>query len=86
MEDVPIFNGDWIVLNRLKKPENGEIVVARLGDGYTIKYYKTNDCRGKVGLYLVPANKTYKTKKLAKKDNCEILGVVTFTIHPTSKK
>lgn len=86
MEDVPIFSGDFVMLDRLRQPSAGDIVVARLNGGYTIKRHKLNDGRGNQGLYLVPCNSgnsTYKTRKITKKDDYEIIGVVTFIIHPT---
>lgn len=84
MEDVPIFDGDWVMLDRLKKPEFGDIVVACLNGEYTIKRHKTTDKFGNRGLYLVAANSQVNTIKIdEEKDEYEIFGVVTFIIHPT---
>lgn len=83
MEDVPIFSGDFVMLDRLRQPQANDIVVARLNGGYTIKRFKLNDDYGRRGLFLVPCNSAYESRKLTKSDDCEILGVVTFIIHPT---
>lgn len=83
MEDVPIFDGDWVMLDRVKKPESGSIVIACLNGEYTIKRHKLNDDSGRRGLYLVPANISLKPIQITPKDDYEILGVVTFIIHPT---
>lgn len=82
MEDVPIFSGDYVILDRLRQPEASDIIVARLNGGYIIKRHKLNDERGRKGLFLVPANQAHKSKKITQKDDNEILGVVTFIIHP----
>lgn len=83
MEDVPIFNGDWVMLDRIRQPKPNDIIVAKINGNFTIKKFKLNDSFGKQGLYLVPANAKYQSKKITKQDECEICGVVTLIIHPT---
>jgi DNA polymerase V len=77
MIDLPIFDGDLLVVDRLKKTENGAIVLARTRLGYTVKRFKkqTN------GLHLVSANKHFAPKKVQRKDDFEIVGVVTGVYH-----
>ena len=82
MCDVPIFDGDWIMLDRLKQVETGSIVVARLGTGYTIKRFKKKETSGKPKLYLVPCNARFEAQELLDDENNEILGVVTWIFHP----
>lgn len=83
MEDVPIFSGDYVMLDRTRQPEIGQIVVARLNGGYTIKKFKFEDKHDGRCLYLVPANPNVKTKTVTIKDEFEIIGVVIWIMHPT---
>lgn len=82
MQDVPIFSGDWVMLDRLRHPEVGQIIIAKINGEFTIKRHKTQD-NGKRGLFLVPCNRNYKSIKVKPQDDYEILGVVTLIIHPT---
>ena len=56
MKDAGILDGDFVVVRSSEQAENGEIVVALLGEEATVKrFYREN---GKVRLQ--PANKAYK--------------------------
>jgi DNA polymerase V len=78
MRDLNIHNGMIAVVDRLKKPENGSIVVARLGSAYTIKKWKEIETYTKRRkFYLVPANPEYNQIKINEADDFEIIGVVT---------
>lgn len=77
-----IEDGDWVMLDRARAPQPGNIVLANLDGEFTLKRHKLNDCH-KRGLYLVPANNLYKTRKITEGDQCEIVGVVTHVIHKT---
>jgi repressor LexA len=56
MKDAGILEGDFVVVKRAEKAENGEIVVALLEDEATVKrFFREN---GKIRLQ--PANKAYK--------------------------
>lgn len=46
--DVPVFDGDWVILDCIRRPRVNNIVVVRHGDHHSIERY-----RGKRGLYLV---------------------------------
>lgn len=78
-----ITDGDWLVINRVLRPEPGDIVLAQLGDGFTVKRHKLNDRRGRSGLYLVPANDLYDTREITPEDDFAIVGVVTWILKPT---
>jgi DNA polymerase V len=56
MKDAGIFDGDLVVVERGREPLKGDIVVAQMGDEYTLKYFNVE--RGKP--VLVPANKKFK--------------------------
>ncbi len=55
MIDAGIQEGDLVVVDRGKAPREGDIVIAEIDGGWTMKYYRKR--AGKV--YLEPANKKY---------------------------
>jgi len=56
MKDAGIVEGDMVVAERSDNAQEGQIVIAEVDGGWTMKYYKTK--KGKA--YLQPANKSYK--------------------------
>lgn len=78
-----IRDGDWILIDRSIQPQPNDIVLAQLGDLFTVKRHKLNDCRGRSGLYLVPANDLYDTREIQPEDDFAIVGVVTWILKPT---
>lgn len=56
MIDAGILEGDMVIVERGKTPKNGDIVIAEVDGGYTMKYYRS---KGKT-IFLEPANKKYK--------------------------
>lgn len=75
-----IVSGDWVVIDRLRQPQPNDIVLASVNGEFTIKKHKLNDgC--KQGLYLVPANTLYQTRKVNEDDNFSVVGVVVTIIH-----
>lgn len=72
MQGAGILSGDLVIFERGKEPKVGDIVIALLEDGYTIKYLRKK--QGK--LYLEAANPTYPN--LYPKQG-EIVGVVVAT-------
>ncbi len=56
MIDEGIREGDLVVAERRGNPKDGDIVIAEVDGGWTMKYYKNKN--GKV--YLLPANKNYR--------------------------
>ena len=56
MIDAGIHEGDMVVVERKNDPREGDIVIAEVDGGWTMKYY-----RKKAGqIFLEPANKNYK--------------------------
>lgn len=55
MIDAGICEGDLVIVERGRTPRDGDIVIAEIDDGWTMKYYRKR--AGKV--YLEPANKKY---------------------------
>lgn len=56
MIEAGIMEGDLVVVERGRNPKPGDIVIAYINGGYTMKYLKQ---KGKL-MYLEPANKKYK--------------------------
>ena len=56
MIDASILDGDYVVVKQSQEAENGQIVVALVGDGATVKtFYKEKDC-----IRLQPENPLYQ--------------------------
>lgn len=56
MKDAGILEGDLVLVERGRYPKRGDIVLALIGNEYTLKYFETE--KGKP--VLVPANKAFK--------------------------
>lgn len=56
MQDAGIIEGDMVLVERNVTPKEGDIVIAEVDHGWTMKYFKKN--KGQV--YLEPANEKYK--------------------------
>lgn len=82
MIDLRIYDGDLLVVDRARHPVSGDIVIASIAGGYTVKLFK----RSASNLYLVPANSKYSRRQLKPADNFSIWGVVTHIIHKTKTK
>jgi repressor LexA len=60
MKKIGILDGDLLAVHRLQHAENGQIIVARIGDEVTVKRYK----REKNIIYLHPENDDFETIKI----------------------
>lgn len=56
MKDAGIVEGDRVIVEKSNTAKEGQIVIAEVDGGWTMKYYRTKN--GKA--YLQPANKAYK--------------------------
>lgn len=56
MIEAGINEGDLVIVERKQEPKEGDIVIAEVDGGWTMKYYRKNAGR----VYLEPANKNYK--------------------------
>jgi repressor LexA len=73
MRDAGIAHRDILAVHRTPQATNGQIVVARLGDEATVKYYRR---RGSL-LRLEPANPEFAPLEIdLRREACEIEGVV----------
>lgn len=74
MIDAGIHPGDIILVEKGITPKTNDIVIAQIDNEWTIKYFVKN----KHGIYLVPANKKYKS--ICPKHSLVIGGVVRAVI------
>jgi SOS regulatory protein LexA len=75
MIDAGIMEGDMVLVDRSKKPNNNDIVIAQVGNEWTMKYLIK---KSQNTLILRPANKAYKD--IHPEEEVQIGGVVTSVI------
>jgi DNA polymerase V len=75
MNECGIFDGDILIVDRSLGPQPSDIVIARIGEDYTVKKFRRRDGR----LRLVPSNPTYPMLEIS--DETQVCGVVRFAIH-----
>lgn len=56
MIEAGIMPGDAVLVDRSRTPKSGDIVIAEIDDGWTMKYLRGEGQKA----YLMPANKKYK--------------------------
>ena len=74
MVDVGIFEGDTVVVHKCSDAKSGDIVLAFIDGGYTLKTLRKKDGE----IWLEPANPKYPILK--PKESLEIFGVVKGVI------
>lgn len=72
MVDAGILDGDFVVVRSTDRAENGEIVVALVGEEATVKTLRKHPDR----VELLPANRSYKKIVVRESEEFRILGVV----------
>lgn len=79
MTGAGIFAGDILIVDRSLEPRHGDIAVAVLNGGMTVKRLELQNgcCR------LCPENSNYPPLKVGPEDQFEIWGVVTCVLHRT---
>ena len=76
MVGAGLQDGDLLVIDRSKNPENGKIAICLIDGEFTVKRIK----KEKNKLYLVPENKKYKAIELKEENQLIIWGVVEYVI------
>ena len=77
MRDAGIAHRDILAVHRTPQATNGQIVVARLGEEATVKYYRR---RGSL-LRLEPANPEFAPLEIdLRREACEIEGIVVGSV------
>lgn len=79
MTGAGIFPGDILVVDRALTPRSGDIVVAVLDGGMTVKRLDTDgrSCR------LCPENSAYPVLEVGEGEQFEVWGVVSCVLHRT---
>ena len=80
MRDAGSIAGDYVIVERGREPKSGDIVLAPVDSGWTLKYYK----KDKQGVYLEPANKNFKI--IRPKEDLEIPAVVVSMVRKYGKQ
>ena len=70
MMDAGILNDDLVGVRKIRNPENGEIVVARIGDDVTLKRFKKDSS----GIRLIAENTNYSDIKIDNSSEFSIEG------------
>jgi DNA polymerase V len=73
-----IHDGDLLIVDRSKEPQNGNVIIAVLDGQLTVKRLRIS--RGK--LSLEPENENYPVRKITQGMEFEVWGIVTNVIHP----
>lgn len=76
MQDAGIMNGDILVIDKSLEPKDGDTAVCFIDGEFTLKYIKIETD----GIYLIPANPTFKTVKITEDNNFCVWGIVTYSI------
>lgn len=84
MIDAGYHPGDIIVIDKSLEPQNGDIVVAYVDGGFTIKELDLSQKNCGI-IRLVPYNENYKPIIITPEQTTMIWGVVTYCIHRSSR-
>jgi DNA polymerase V len=76
MVGAGLEDGDLLVIDRSKNPENGKIAICLVDGEFTVKRIKKEENK----LYLMPENKKYKPIELKEENELIIWGVVEYVI------
>lgn len=77
MQQDSILSGDILIVDRSIEAYHNSIIVAFLNGEFTVKrMHKLND-----SIYLVPANRSFRTIRITEEMDFRIWGVVTSVIH-----
>ncbi len=75
MIEAGILPDDYLVVDRAREPRHGDIVIAEVGQEFTVKYLELTPVPR-----LVPANSAYQPVVITPDLECEIIGVVVTSL------
>ncbi|MDG1091388.1 MAG: translesion error-prone DNA polymerase V autoproteolytic subunit [Flavobacteriaceae bacterium] len=76
MQGAGLDDGDLLVIDRSKEPEDNNIAVCFIDGEFTVKRLKvTPEC-----IYLMPENSKYKPIQVTEENELIVWGVVTFVV------
>ena len=76
MTGAGLNDGDLLVIDKSKNPENGKIAICLVNGEFTVKRIK----KEKDKLYLMPENKKYKSIEIKEENELIIWGIVEYVI------
>jgi len=77
MIDEGINDGDILVIDKSLEPSDGKKAVWYIDGEFTLKTIRVR----KDGIYLMPANPSYKPIKITEENDFMVWGIVTYVIH-----
>ena len=85
MIDAGYSPGDILVVDKSLEAQDGDIVVAYVDGGFTIKELDLSE-KSKGIIWLVPHNTAYERIRITPEQTSLIWGVVTYCIHQSTRK
>ena len=79
MINVCIYSQDVLVVDRAITPTHNKIIVATLGEDFTVKLLQV--IKGSKRMFLKPANPKYQLMEVTHRTDFEIFGCVTWVVH-----
>lgn len=76
MQGAGLDDGDLLVIDRSKEPENNAIAVCFIDGEFTVKRLKIEE----EAVFLMPENKKYKPIKVTEENELVIWGIVTYVV------
>lgn len=76
MIEAGISNGDILIVDKSLTPANGKIAVCFVDGEFTLKRISITT----EGMYLLPANASFKPIRITEENNFTVWGVVTYVI------
>lgn len=87
MIEEGIYDGDYLVIDKLVEPENGDIVVAFLDGDFTLKRLDIRKTpNGRRRLFLMPGNPKYDPIEIEEYNDFRIWGTLLYSIKDFSKR
>jgi DNA polymerase V len=83
MINACIYSRDVIVVDRAITATHNKIIVARLGEDFTVKRLQV--IKGSTRLFLKPENPKYQLMEVTHRDDFEIWGCVTWVVHKLNR-
>ena len=77
MIGVGIFDNDLLIVDRALEADPGNVVIALVGGGFTVKTLTYEGARP----VLMPENPAFKPIRVSEADELEIWGTVTYSLH-----
>ena len=77
MIGVGIHDGDLLIVDKSKKPQTGNVVIANVDGELTVKRIQIETDK----IYLHSENENYPTRTIEKENDFQVWGVVLHVIH-----